>query len=200
MASQFEIDESDQNGEIFDPTPKWYILKCQVNREDRVKRDLDRRIDATGLREFVNEVYVPVERVKEFDKNGRQREVKRKLYPGYILVNMVLNENTWFLMRETNGVGDFAGSSGRPMPARDEDVERLLKFHDEKPDEKTRVEIPYVVGDRVKVVDGPFNETEGVVGEVDVAGGKVSVNIKMFGKDTPIQLEFWQVEKFNPDA
>ncbi len=197
MASQFENEDSEQNGELSDQTPQWYILKCQVNREDRVKRELDRRIQLANLGDVIEEVYVPVERVKEFGKNGKQREVKRKLYPGYILVKMILNNDTWFLMRETNGVGDFAGTSGKPMPAREEDVKRLLSFRGEQEAVKTRVEIPYVVDDHVKIKEGPFKDTEGEVAAVDAVAGMVTVNVKMFGKDTPVQLEYWQVEKAN---
>ena len=196
MTSQFDGIDSGENGPIEDDTPHWYILKCQVNREDRVKRDLERRIQLSGLSDVVEEVYVPFERVKEFGPNGKQREVRRKVFPGYILVKMKLNKDTWFLMRETNGVGDFAGSgNGRPMPASEEDVEKLLRFREEEKTEKPRLAIPFTVGDYVRIVSGSFADTEGEVAEVDVNAGTVTVNVKMFGKDTPVKLEYWQVEK-----
>lgn len=206
MASQFDNDDSQQNGDLCDQTPQWYILKCQVNREDRVKRELDRRIQVAGLgmgpgeKGLVEEVYVPVEKVKEFGKNGKQREVKHKLYPGYIMVKMILNNDTWFLMRETNGVGDFAGTSGRPMPAKEEDVKRLLSTREGAAETAPRVDVPYAVGDRIKIVDGPFIDTEGEVSDVDVVAGTVTVNVKMFGGDTPVNLEYWQVEKANGES
>ena len=200
MASQFDDVESGENGPVEDEFPQWYILKCQVNREDRVKRELERRIQLSGLSDDVEEVYVPFERVKEFGPNGRQREVKHKVFPGYILVKMKLNKDTWFLMRETNGVGDFAGSSGRPMPAPPEDVERLLRFREGEKAEKPRVESPYAVGDIVRIVSGSFAETEGEVASVDVNAGLVTVNVKMFGKDTPVQMAYWQVERVNGNS
>ena len=201
MTSQFDAVDAGENGPIEDEFPQWYILKCQVNREDRVKRDLERRIQLSGLSDVVEEVYVPSERVKEFGPNGKQREVKRKVFPGYILVKMKLNKDTWFLMRETNGVGDFAGSgSGRPMPASPEDVEKLLRFREEEKTENPRLAIPFAVGDYVRIASGSFADTEGEVAEVDVNAGTVTVNVKMFGKDTPVKLEYWQVEKTDRPA
>ena len=192
MATVYEGEEID-NGEP--KVPQWYILKCQVNRENRVKKELDRRIKASGLDKFVEEVYVPVERVKEFAKNGKQHEVERKLYPGYIMVKMILNEDTWYLMRETNGVGDFAGTGGKPMPALEADVQRFLAFKDVDSQAKPRVEIPYEVNEHVKIIDGAFKDTDGVVTAINPALGNVTVNVKMFGRDTSLTLEYWQVEK-----
>ena len=126
--------------------------------------------------------------------------MKRKVFPGYILVKMRLNKDTWFLMRETNGVGDFAGSSGRPMPASPGDVERLLRFREDEKTEKPRVESPFTVGDKIRIVSGSFAETEGEVAEVDVSAGVVTVNVKMFGQYTPVQLEYWQVERVNGNS
>ena len=193
MATQYDPTEEELNDQG-PQTPQWYILKCQVNRETRVKKELERRIKLGGLENFVEEVYVPVETVIEHRKDGKQRKVEIKLYPGYIMVKMVLNKDTWFLMRETNGVGDFAGTSGKPMPARQEEVDRLLSYRNQS-DFKPRVRVPYVLGDRVKITEGSFKDTEGEVIAIDDVACNVTVNVMMFGKDTPVTLEFNQTEK-----
>lgn len=195
MTSQFDDMDAGDGASYEDEFPQWYILKCQVNREDRVKRDLERRVQLSGLTNYVEEVYVPFERVKEFGPNGRQREVKRKVFPGYILVKMKLNKDTWFLMRETPGVGDFVGTSGKPMPAPEADVERLLRFREGAKTESARLEVPFMLRDHVKITSGSFADAKGEVTDIDVNAGLVTVTVKLFGKDTPIQLEYWQVEK-----
>ena len=194
MASEMENEEEikEQPEEI--ATPQWYILKVQVNREDRVKRELDRRVALAGLTETVKETLVPIERVVEI-KNGRKRETKRKRYQGYIMVNMVLTDEAWFLLRETPGVGEFIGTFGKPLPMTQKDVELMLQSDVEASVEKPRLEIPYKVGDRVKVKEGTFEDVEGVVAEIDELTGNVKVNIVFFNQDTPVELEYWQVEK-----
>ena len=194
MATAYDGEDVD-NGEP--KIPQWYILKCQVNRENRVRKELDRRIKAYGLDKYIEEVYVPVERVKEFAKNGKQHEVERKLYPGYIKVKMILKNGTCFLMRETNGVGDFAGTSGKPMPALEADVQRFLAFKDVG--SQAKPEVPYEVNEHVKIVDGAFKDTDGVVTAINPAQGNVTVNVKMFGRDISLTLEYWQVEKFGSE-
>ena len=194
MASEMENEEEikEQPEEI--ATPQWYILKVQVNREDRVKRELDRRVALAGLTETVKETLVPIERVVEI-KNGRKRETKRKPYPGYIMVNMILSDEAWFLLRETPGVGEFIGTFGKPLPMTQKDVELMLQSDVEASVEKPRLEIPYKVGDRVKVKEGTFEDVEGVVAEIDELTGNVKVNIVFLNQDTPVELEYWQVEK-----
>ncbi len=177
-----------------DATPQWYILKVQVNREDHVQRELQRRVALAKLDKYVEQVLVPVERYIEVNKNGRKREAKRKLYPGYIMVKMVLNDDTWFLMRDTPGVGDFTGSYGKPLPMTPEDVERMLKTEDESASEQPKLEIPFSVGDRVKIKEGTFQETVGTVASIE-ADGVITVEIVFLTRITPVQLEYWQVEK-----
>ena len=195
MTSQFD-DIDNQDGESReDEFPQWYVLKCQVNREDRLKRDLERRIQLSGLTNDVEEVYVPFERVKEFGPSGKQREVKRKVYPGYLFVKMRLTKDTWFLVRETPGIGDFAGTRGRPQPATTEEVEQFLRFREGAKTESARLEVPFMLDDYVKITSGSFADAQGEVTGLDVNAGLVTVTVKLFGKDTPIQLEYWQVEK-----
>lgn len=174
----------------------WYILKVQVNREDSIRDALLRRIKIEGVDEFFGDIVVPTEEIAEFNKSGKRRVVKKKLYPGYILVNMAINDDTWFLVRETPGVGDFTGSAGKPTPMDPVEVERILKVS-AKEDEsggQIKTAIPFRSGDRVRVKDGYFQNFEGDVEAVDEANGRITVMINIFGRSTPVELEHWQVE------
>jgi len=174
----------------------WYILKVQVNREDSIREALLRRIKIEGLEEFFGDIVVPTEEVAEFNKSGKRRVVKKKLYPGYILVNMSINDETWFLVRETPGVGDFTGSAGKPTPMEQREVERILKIGAtvEGAGGQVKTAIPFKTGDRVCVKDGYFQNFEGDVEAVDEANGRITVMINIFGRSTPVELEHWQVE------
>ncbi len=178
-----------------EPTGKrdWYILKVQSNREDSIREALQRKIAMAGLQDFFGEAIVPIEMVSEF-KNGKKRIVKRKLYPGYLVVNMELNEDTWFLVRETHGIGDFTGSGGKPSPMLPHEVARILSKQEEKTDEAPKLNIKFRPGDRVKITEGTFENFEGDVDAIDEANGRVTVMINIFGRSTPVELEYWQVE------
>ena len=171
----------------------WYILKVQSNREDSIRETLLRRISMQGLDKWFGEVIVPKEQVTEF-KGGKKRVVSRKLYPGYILVNMILNDETWYLVRETGGIGDFTGSAGRPSPMLPQDVAKLLNKSEEKTDEQPRLKINFKKGDRVKINEGTFENFEGEVEQIDEANGRVTVMLSIFGRSTPVDIEYWQIE------
>lgn len=172
---------------------KWYILKVQSNREDSIRETLLRRISMQGMDAWFGEVIVPKEQVTEF-KGGKKRVVSRKLYPGYILVNMILNDETWYLVRETGGIGDFTGSAGRPSPMLPQDVAKLLNKSEEKTDEQPRLKISFKKGDRVKINEGTFENFEGEVEQIDEANGRVTVMLSIFGRSTPVDIEYWQIE------
>jgi transcriptional antiterminator NusG len=172
---------------------KWYILKVQSNREDSIRETLLRRISMQGMDRWFGEVIVPKEQVTEF-KGGKKRVVSRKLYPGYILVNMILNDETWYLVRETGGIGDFTGSAGRPSPMLPQDVAKLLNKTEEKADEQPRLKINFKKGDRVKINEGTFENFEGEVEQIDEANGRVTVMLSIFGRSTPVDIEYWQIE------
>ena len=171
----------------------WYILKVQSNREDSIRDALERRIKIAGLEAFFGEIIVPTETVSEF-KAGKKRVVKRKLYPGYIVVNMEINEDTWFLVRETPGIGDFTGSGGKPSPMKDHEVSRIVSKAEEKTDEAPKLKISCKPGDRVKITEGTFENFEGEVDGIDEQNGRVTVMINIFGRSTPVELEYWQIE------
>lgn len=177
------------------PTGKrdWYILKVQSNREDSIRDALQRRVRIQGLDAFFGDIVVPIEKVTEF-KNGKKRIVKRKLYPGYIVVNMELNDDTWFLVRETGGIGDFTGSGGKPTPMAASDVAKIVQKTEEKTDDAPKLKINFNKGDRVKINEGMFENFEGEVDGIDEQNGRVTVMINIFGRSTPVELEYWQLE------
>jgi transcriptional antiterminator NusG len=172
---------------------QWYILKVQTNREESIRDALQRRVAMAGLEQYVGDIIVPTEMVSEF-KGGKKRVSKRKLYPGYIVVNMEINDDTWYLVRETSGIGDFTGAMGRPTPMAPEDVAKIVAKTEEKPDEAPRVDIRFKPGDRVRIKEGTFENFEGNVEAIDQANGRVTVMINIFGRSTPVELEYWQIE------
>ena len=174
----------------------WYILKVQVNREDTIKQDLERRIAVSGLQEFFGEILVPTETITEI-RGDKKKIVKRKLYPGYIMIFMEVFDDTWFLVRETGGVGDFTGAQGKPTPMLAHEVERILKLAKEGPAKAPELKVGYQAGQEVKVKDGPFETLEGVVDNIDFVNGRVTVIISIFGRSTPVELEYWQIESVN---
>lgn len=182
-----------------DSEMKWYILKVQVNREGSICDALQRRVKMAGMDSMFGEILVPTEDVREFTKSGRQRIVKRKLYPGYIVVRMVINDDSWFLVRETSGIGDFTGAVGKPAPLEESEVERIVasaKVSEEIDggEESIKVQFPYKTGDRVRVKEGYFQNHEGEVSAIDERNGRITVMINIFGRPNPVELDHWHVE------
>ncbi len=171
----------------------WYILKVQSNREETIADGLRRRAAIAGLGEHFGEVIVPTEMVTEF-KGGKKKVVKRKLYPGYIVVHMHINEDTWFLVRDTPGIGDFTGSGGKPIPMQAHEISRLITKQEETAEEAPKLKISFKPGDRVKINEGTFENFEGDVDSIDQTNGRVTVMINIFGRSTPVELEYWQIE------
>jgi len=178
-----------------DGTLRWYVLKVQSNREKSIRDNLQRRVKREGLEKFFGEIIIPTEKVAE-TKGGKKRVTERKLYPGYIMVQMILNDETWFLVRETSGVGDFTGAAGEPIPMQDHEIQRMLGLEVAKKEEAVapKIKIEFASGDRVKIKEGTFESFEGTVDTVDEASGRVNVLIEIFGRSTPVELEYWQVE------
>lgn len=173
---------------------EWYILKVQSNREDSIADALQRRIAIEGLGDYFDEIIVPTEKVSEF-KAGKKRIVKRKIYPGYIVVHMELNDDTWFLVRETPGIGDFTGSGGKPTPMLPHEVNKIVTKQDDTAPEQIKNVIPFNQGDRVRIKEGTFENFEGDVDNIDQANGRVTIMINIFGRSTPVELEYYQAEK-----
>ena len=174
----------------------WYILKVAFNREDSIAEALRKRVRMEGMGEFFGEIVVPTEDVATFTRDGKRRISKRKLLPGYIMANMIINDDTWFLVRETGGISDFTGAAGKPMPMEPSDIERFINKPEVEDEEEAPIKttIPFKVGDRVRVKEGNFENQEGDVEAVDEASGRITVIINIFGRSVPMELDHWQVE------
>lgn len=174
----------------------WYILKVAFNREDSIADALRKRVNMEGMTEDIGEIVVPSEDVATFNRDGKRRISKRKLLPGYIMVYMRINDDTWFLVRETGGISDFTGAAGKPMPMEPGDIERFINrpLVDDEEEVPIKIGIPFKVGDRVRVKEGNFENQEGDVDAVDEANGRITVIINIFGRSVPMELDHWQVE------
>lgn len=171
----------------------WYILKVQSNRERTITEALQRKVAIEGLERYFGQILVPTEKVTEF-KAGKKKIVERKLWPGYIVVQMHLNDDTWFAVRETAGIGDFTGAAGKPSPMRPEEVAKILQSEEEVADETPKLKLKFQPGDKVKIKEGNFENFEGEVHTIDEASGRVTVMISIFGRSTPVEFDYWQVE------
>jgi transcription termination/antitermination protein NusG len=171
----------------------WYILKVQSNRERTITEALQRKVAIEGLDRYFGQILVPTEKVTEF-KAGKKKIVERKLWPGYIVVQMHLNDSTWFAVRETAGIGDFTGAAGKPSPMRAEEVAKILQSEEEIADETPKLKLKFQPGDKVKIKEGNFESFEGEVYTIDEASGRVTVMISIFGRSTPVEFDYWQVE------
>ena len=176
------------------PVLVWYVLKVQSSREDTIRDALERRVKILGLTHFFGRIVVPTEKTTEI-RNNKKKIVERKSYPGYIMVEMELNEKTWFAVRETPGVGDFVGAHGTPTKMTAAEVDQMLGQAAAVNDEPPKPRIDVDKGDRVKIKDGPFENFEGTVEEVIEARGLVKVMLIIFNRHTPVDLEYWQVER-----
>ncbi|MCF6158141.1 MAG: transcription termination/antitermination factor NusG [wastewater metagenome] len=176
----------------------WFVLRVQSNKEDKVKNSLLELIKARGLEHLLTKVLVPSEKVSEI-KGGRKKVMERKIYPGYLMVEVEVDENgqipkeVWFLIRETPGAGDFIGGKNKPVPMSGYEVEKMLSEVEHR-EEKPRAKIEFREGEKVRVKEGPFENYDGVVEEVLPASGRVKVMLTVFGRATPVELEYWQVE------
>ena len=171
---------------------QWYVVRVASNREERVRDSLLARVKASGMEERIRSVLVPTEKESEI-KGGKRRVVQRKIYPGYIIVEMVLDDETWYLVRGTPGIGDFVGSESMPVPMEPHEVEKLMGGM-QAAEEKPKLRIEFGLGDRVKIKEGPFENFSGVVDEVNSQKGLVRVIVMIFGRETPVEMEYWQVE------
>lgn len=171
---------------------RWYVVHTYSGYEDKVKANLEKRINLMGMRDKIFRVLVPVENVIEV-RNKKKRITQKKVFPGYIIVEMILTDETWNLVRNTPGVTRFVGSGGKPEPLNDEEVERILQqISGETP--KTKVNLKK--GDSVKIIAGPFSDQMGTVQEIDIDREKVKVSIIFFGRETPVEVSFSDIEKF----
>ena len=171
--------------------PAWYVIHCYSGYENKVRHNLEQRIETMGMKDRVFDVVVPTQEEIEV-REGKRRTVERHIFPGYVLVNMLLSEESWFVVRNTPGVTGFVGMGNLPTPLRPEEVAQILKRMEA---DAPMVKVTFKVGERVRIVDGPFNDFRGVVSEIDMERTKVRVMVSFFGRETPVELDFLQVEK-----
>lgn len=181
-------------------TTQWYVLRCQSGREDQAKESLLKQAKLRGLEERVAQVFIPTQSFTEV-KSGVRRVVERKTYPGYLMVELVVDsetgtvdEDTWYLVREAPGIGDFVGPGRQPVPMQAHEVDRLLGEATEPEGVEPRLRIEFKEGDPVRIKEGPFENFDGVVDEVVPSKGLVRVVVTIFGRPTPVELEYWQLE------
>jgi transcriptional antiterminator NusG len=177
----------------------WFVLRVASNKEDYVKAALDRKVEIEAMQHLVGRIMVPTEKTKTLSKTGKAKITETKLYPGYIFVEMKLEEqrisqDIFFLIKETTGVGDFVGTAGKPTPMSTDEVDKML-FDSQAPDEVTEVRLEFAVGDHVNIKEGPFIGYEGTVDEIYPEKGIVRVLATVFGRQTPIEIEYWMIEK-----
>jgi transcriptional antiterminator NusG len=169
----------------------WYVIHCYSGYEKKDRYNLEQRIESMGMRDRIFDVVIPTQEEIEV-REGKRRSIERHVFPGYVLVNMILTEETWFVVRNTPGVTGFVGMGNDPTPLRPEEVQHILKRMEA---EAPHVKYSFREGERVRIIDGPFNDFQGHVSEIDVDRAKVVVMVNFFGRETPVELDFLQVEK-----
>lgn len=171
----------------------WYVIHTQTGREETVKTTLESRTQQFKLTEKISQVLIPTEKVSEI-KAGKKKITTRKFFPGYVLVEMELNDDTWYLVKNTPGVSGFIGSGKKPLPLKEAEVASIIKQAEEKK-EKPTPKVIFEKGESVRVKEGPFVNFNGNIEEVNPNKGKLKVLVAIFGRTTPVELEYWQVEK-----
>ena len=186
-AGSAELDED----EVQEGGRNWFVIHSYSGYENKVKKNLEHRIESLDMHEKIFEVVVPTEEEIEL-KDGQRRTVERRIFPGYILVDMIMDEDSWYVVRNTPGVTGFVGSIRRPTPLRKRDVDKILKrMRAETP----KVKVSFRHGEKVRICDGPFEDFVGGVDDIYPDKGKVRILVSFFGRETPVELDFLQIEK-----
>ena len=178
---------------------QWYVLRVASNHEERVKELIQQKVRTESLESIIGRVEVPVEKIKRI-RGNKQTVHKRKLYPGYVFMEMEpgengrVQDNAWFMIKDISGTGDFIGTEGTPTAMRDTDVAKML-LEAEKPEEAPSIKVEFKKGDQIKIREGAFQNFEGVVDSIDPERGIVKVIVTIFGRSTPLDIEYWQIEK-----
>jgi transcriptional antiterminator NusG len=176
---------------VHDDGRAWYVVHCYSGNEDKVRHNIIQRIESMSMDDLIFDVVVPTEDEVNI-KNGERQTVEKKVFPGYILVNMILTEESWYMVRNTPGVTGFVGMGNDPTPLQPEEVARILKRMES---ESPRINVTFRSGERVRIVDGPFEDFYGKVAEIDMERATVRVMVNFFGRETPVELDFLQVEE-----
>jgi len=183
-----EIDTDTQKP---DDARAWYVIHSYSGYENKVKTNLEQRIESMGMPDQIFEVVIPTEAEIEIHE-GKRRTVERRVFPGYLLVQMIMNDDSWYVVRNTPGVTGFVGMGNEPTPLRDDEVEAIMRrIKSQAP----RVKVTYQPGERVRIIDGPFTDFVGTVDEIYMDKNRVRVLVSFFGRETPVELDFLQVER-----
>lgn len=166
---------------------KWYVVHTYSGYENKVKSNLEKTVENLNLQELIKEIRVPTETVVEIGSDNKSKEVERKIFPGYVIVKMILTDESWYAVRNIRGCTGFVGPSSKPVPLTDEEVMNLGI-------DKREVEVAYAVGDSVNIIDGPLEGFVGIVEEMDTSKNHIRVTVSMFGRETPVDLELHQAE------
>lgn len=184
LASTDEVGEDDEQR-------AWFVIHCYSGYEKKVRHNLEQRIETMGMKDKIFDVVIPTQEEMEV-KDGKRRIIERHVFPGYVLVNMILTEESWYVVRNTPGVTGFVGMGNDPTPLRPEEVSQILRRMEA---DAPHVKVSFKAGERVRIIDGPFNDFRGTVSELDLERNKVRVMVNFFGRETPVELDFLQVEK-----
>ncbi len=174
-----------------DEEKQWYVVHCYSGYENKVRHAIEQRIETMGMQDKIFDVVIPTEEEIEVHE-GKRKTVERRVFPGYILVQMKMDEDSWYVVRNTPGVTGFVGMGNEPTPLRPEEVSQIMRRMEA---EAPKVKVTFKAGQRVRIVDGPFNDFMGTVGDIDMEKSKVRVMVSFFGRETPVELDFLQVEK-----
>jgi len=174
-----------------DDDRNWYVIHCYSGYENKVRYNLEQRIETMGMKDMIFDVVIPTQEEIEV-REGKRRSIERHVFPGYILVNMILTDESWFVVRNTPGVTGFVGMGNDPTPLRPEEVSQILKRMEA---DAPHMKVTFRSGERVRIIDGPFNDFRGTVADLDMDRAKVTVMVNFFGRETPVELDFLQVEK-----
>ncbi len=191
MAEEKQEQDVQVESDIRDDDRRWYVIHTYSGYENKVKQNLLHRIETMEMRDQIFNVIVPTEEEIEI-KNGQRRTVQKKVFPGYVLVQMKMNDNSWYVVRNTPGVTSFVGHGNKPTPLEEDEVKAILKQMEQ---EAPKVKVSYQVGQAVKITDGPFTDFEGIVDAIDHERGRVRVLVSFFGREAPVELDFLQVTR-----
>ncbi len=176
---------------VFMGEKRWYVIHTYAGYENKVKTNLDKRVESMEMQDKIFRVLVPMEKEIE-TKNGQRKTIMRKVFPGYVLVEMVIDDDSWFVVRNTPGVTGFVGPGSKPVPLSEIEINHILR---QMGMDDARPKVQFVIKEQVRVTSGPFNNFIGTIEEVNPERGKLKLTISMFGRETPVELNFDQVEK-----
>jgi transcriptional antiterminator NusG len=172
---------------------QWYVIHTYSGYENKVKANLEKRIESMGMEEKIFRILVPMEEEIEI-KDGKRKIIKRKVFPGYVMVEMIMTDDSWYVVRNTPGVTGFVGSGSKPIPLTEEETVQILRSMGT---DEPKIRVDFEINESIRVISGPFENFDGIIEEIHPEKGKLKVRISMFGRDTPVELEYIQVEKIS---